>query len=300
MVNPEDAQKILTKHFEQLTLEQFTEYHKKYVGEESSDITIEAENDKVGREMILYQRESIPLRLDAYLSMPLTGLSRYQEEQVAQVSDLIIKVCNELNIEVYQPTKFTDPVKHARISSADIRWIDKEHVLRSDLVIHMADYPDTGVDEELDFALAALVPVVSITHGKSRTSEMVTGVPALKVIVKYTDLDELRLELAERLTEIRPILVERKLSFSGFDKNIVGNRIRVLREELYLTRNEVASNSGGVLTIERLIQIEENTDRTSNPTLLELRTLSTILKTTVADLVEPDLNERILTLHNSV
>ena len=178
--------------------------------------------------------------------------------------------------------------------------IDKEHVLKSDLVIHIADYASTEADEELDFALTALVPVVSIRHGESQTGGMVTGIPGLKVIVNYTDLDELRPELTERLTEIRPVLVERKLSFSDFDKNIVGNRIRVLRQELYLTRNKVASNSGGVLTIERLIQIEENTDRTSNPTLLELRTLSAILKTTVADLVEPDLNERILTLLNSV
>ena len=34
----------------------------------------------------------------------------------------------------------------------------------------------------------------------------------------------------------------------------------------------------------------------SNPTLMELRTLATVLKTTVADLVEPDLDERMIAL----
>ena len=73
MVNPEDAQKILARHFEQFTIEEFKELHKKYVGEEH-DRLVESEDSTNRREMILYQRESVLLRLNAYLAVALTGL----------------------------------------------------------------------------------------------------------------------------------------------------------------------------------------------------------------------------------
>ena len=145
-------------------------------------------------------------------------------------------------------------------------------------------------------ALAALIPIVLIAHGNTRLSRMVTGIPALKLTITYGTLDELGNELRERLTEIRPIVEERKLAFSDFDKNMVGNKVRILREESGLTREEVAVHSGDLLTVEKIRQIEGNTDRVSNPSLLELRTLATVLKTTVADLVEPDLDERMIAL----
>ena len=40
--------------------------------------------------------------------------------------------------------------------------------------------------------------------------------------------------------------------------------------------------------------MEENLDSVSNPTLMELRCLAVILKTTVAELVEPDLGEHVI------
>lgn len=79
-----------------------------------------------------------------------------------------------------------------------------------------------------------------------------------------------------------------------YNVNVVGDRIRLLREELGLTREEVAKHVPE-LTVEHLCCIEESVDRLSNPTLIQLREIATILKTTVADLVEPDLNERLLT-----
>ena len=77
---------------------------------------------------------------------------------------------------------------------------------------------------------------------------------------------------------------------------MVGNKVRVLREDAGLTREEVAAHSNDLLTPEKLRAIESNIDKVSNPTLMELRTLATVLKTTVADLVEPDLDERMLAL----
>jgi transcriptional regulator with XRE-family HTH domain len=124
---------------------------------------------------------------------------------------------------------------------------------------------------------------------------MVTGIPSFKIVINYTEPEDLRRELRDSLIKARPILEERKLAFSKYDANIVGNKIRMLREELRLTREEVAKNVE-FLTIDGLRQIEESSDRTSNPSLIHLRQIATVLKTTVADLVEPDLNERLVSV----
>ena len=296
MVNPQDAQKILGEHFKQITLDEFNERYEKYVGEGPHAALVPTDKTTESTAMILYQREAAPLKLDAYLASALTGLSLDQRENLVAVSDIVESVCEDLEIELYQPGKATDPVNHPHVSSESVFNMDRERVLSSDLVIHLADHASTGAGEELDFALTALIPIVLIAHGDTRLSRMVTGIPALKLTITYRTLDELSNELRERLTEVRPIVEERKLAFSDFNKNMVGNKVRILREESGLTREEVAVHTGDLLTVEKIRQIEGNSDRVSNPSLLQLRTLAAVLKTTVADLVEPDLDERMIAL----
>ena len=293
MIDPQGAKDILSEHFEQITLEEFSELRKKYVGESPSELVPIVESPEPWTQ-ILYPTEAVSLKLNAYLATALTTLTPEQRERVDAVSDIADSVCQDLGIELYQPKTATDPVHHPEVSSEEVFNLDKQRVLSSDLVIHVADFASTGSGEELDFALNALIPIVLIAHGESKVSRMVTGIPGFKLMVKYHDLDELNHQLLDALIEIRPVIEERKLIFSDFDRNLVGNKVRVLREDLRLTREAVASQSENLLSQERITQIEGNLDSVSNPSLLELRYLATILKTTVADLVEPDLGEHLL------
>lgn len=292
MINPEDAQQQLAEHFQQVSLEEFKERYDNYIGSQKMLPQV-ALPSTGGREVFLSQKEAAPLQLDAYFASALTGLDAEQREALFAVADLVATVCKELDITLYEPRKSTDPVLHPEVSPKEVYHRDREIVLACDLVIHIADYASTGSGEELDFAQAALIPIVLLSRGDSVVSRMVLGIPGLKLVVTYNTLDELGTELRQSLTEIRPILEERKLSFSDFDTNIVGNKVRLLRQEAHLTREDLVLNSGGLLTIERLREIEENRDKVSNPSLLELRALSVFLKTTVADLAEPDLEERV-------
>ena len=292
MVSPDDVENTLTQHFKQISLEEFKERYDKYAGGDAS-IQRWTGPDQLPREIILSQRAAAPLPLNAYLASALTGLSEDQREQLFAVSDVISAVCEDTDIVVYEPRKSTDPIRHQHISAEEVFNRDRERVLGSDLIIHVADFASTGAGEELDFALAALIPIILVSKGDSVVSRMVLGIPALKLFVRYNTLDELRVELTQRLTEIRPILEERKLSFSEYDSNIVGNKVRILREEAQVTREQLALGSNGLLAAERLRAIEDNSDKVANPSLLELRALAALLKTTVADLVEPDLRERV-------
>ena len=295
MVNPIDAGKVIGEHFRQVSREEFERLRDEYVGEASTG-SLAVPKNWAPSDIVLRQRDAAPLRIKAYLASALTGLSSDDRVYFVRVSEVIAKVCRSLQIDLFQPRLATDPVDRPDVPAEDVFANDRERVLSSDLVIHVADYPSTGSGEEPDFALGALVPIVIVAHGNARVSRMVTGIPALKLTITYSDLDYLQDELRERLTEIRPILEQRKLAFSQFDENLVGNKVRILREDSYLTREEVAKHSQGVLTAERLRDIEGNDDKVSNPSLLELRTLAAVLKTTVADLVEPDLGERLIAL----
>ncbi len=295
MVNPHNAQKVLSEHFRQITLDEFETRHHKYIDKEQAALLPTADTAE-SNQMILYQRDAAPLKLEAYLASALTGLTDVQQDHLVKVSDIVASICEDLDINLYEPRKATDPIQHPDVSAEDVFNIDRERVLSCDLLIHVADFASTGAGEELDFALGALIPIILIAHGDTKVSRMVTGIPAFKLMITYRDFDELGLELRQRLTEIRPILEQRKLVFSNFDKNMVGNKVRITREESRLTKEDVATHSFKLLTVDRLRQIESSRDSISNPSLLELRALAAILKTTVADLVEPDLDERMIAL----
>lgn len=298
MLKPDDVSNRLRKHFAEVTSEQFHENVERFTPNSiGNDRALEATSPQssadCSRQLVLFQPPSASLPLEAYLACALSGLTEEQRQLVFHISDIVATVCHDQNIQLYEPRKKTDPVHHADVPDTDVYRVDRERVLSSDLLIHLCHYPSTGSGEELDFAYGALLPIVLISHSKTRVSRMVTGIPSLKLHISYTEPEELRHELRDRLMEIRPVLEERKLAFSQFDANLVGERIRNLREELGLTREDVAS-SVPHLTVDALRHIEESTDRISNPTLIHLRQIATILRTTVADLVEPDLSERLM------
>jgi transcriptional regulator with XRE-family HTH domain len=238
------------------------------------------------------------LRLGAYLASALTGLLPENRSVVDHLSDIIDFTCRGVEIDLYQPAKYTDPQKHAVISSADVFKKDRERVVTSDLLIHLCHFPSTGSGEELSFAYDALVPIILIAPGAQAVSRMVTGIPSLKIEIRYSQPSELRELLEARLWEIRPLLEQRRLAMTGFSQNIVGAKIKELRIEAGLTRDDLADRVG--LTVEGLIEIEENIDSVSNPSLTKLRLIATALKTTVAELVNPDYAETIISAIQSI
>jgi transcriptional regulator with XRE-family HTH domain len=293
--NADEALNLIREHFSVTSPDEFVtridrDYPKLL---NSGDSTCSAKERQYMNQLLLLQPHPTPLPLDAYLACALTGLTSEQRQLVFQLSDVVATVCQEQTINLYEPRKKTDPVYHTAVPDTEVFAIDRDRVLSSDLVIHLCHYASTGSGEELDFAYSALVPIILISHEEMKVSRMVTGIPAFKFHISYGEPEALRHELRERLIQIRPILEERKLAFSEYNVNVVGERIRLRREELQLTREDVAQ-CVQTLTVDALRITEESVDRTSNPTLLQLRQIATVLKTTVADLVEPDLGSRLI------
>lgn len=296
MIESSKVAECLEKHFSELSNDAFVSNVRRFCPELLATDQLPTKPQEVEMtQLILFQAHPSAIPLDAYLACALTGLNSEQRELMFHLSDIVAMVCKEQNIDLYEPRKKTDPVYHPDVSDTEVFRTDRERVLAADLLIHLCHYPSTGAGEELEFANAALVPIILISHSENRVSKMITGIPGFKLKIDYTEPEELRAEMARRLAEIRPILEERKLAFSKYEINLVGDRIRSRREELSLTREEVAK-SVPLLTRDVLRQIEESPDHISNPTLLQLRQIAAVLKTTVADLVEPDLGERMITV----
>jgi len=233
---------------------------------------------------------AVPLK--AYLACALTGLDPTQRSLIVHLSDMVNLVCRSVDMELYEPRKKTDPVHNPESPSTDVFRIDRERVVASDLLIHLAHFPSTGSGEELSFAYDALVPIVLISRSNQNVSRMITGIPSLKIEIRYEEPEEMREMLEERLLEIRPLLEQRRLAKQEYSQNIVGTKVKELRLEASMTRERLAQMVG--MDEAGICQLEENVDTLSNPSLTHLRLIATALKTTVAELVNPDYTESIL------
>lgn len=295
-MNRKEATKILRGHFNETTPEDFNANVDKHCSE-MTDPSFPFNSSCSGKtpmtQLKIFEPHPVTIPLDAYLASALTGLNVDERQLVFQLSDTLALIAKRHKIEVYEPRKSTDPVHHAEVSDSEVFRIDRERVLTSDLLIVLCHYPSFGAGEELDFAFSALVPTILIIHSDHSASRMVTGVPTLQIHLQYTEPEDLREEFERCLVETRPILEQRKLAYSGYDANIVGERIRLRREELGLTRRDVEEEVPH-LRAEALKQLEEACDKIANPSLIQLREIATILKTTVADLVEPNSESHVL------
>ena len=241
---------------------------------------------------VLSHPRSRPVPLKAYLASALTGLDPTEKALIIHLSDMANLVCRSVDIDLYEPRKKTDPVHNAEVPSTDVFRIDRERVVGSDVLIHLCHFPSTGSGEELSFAYDAMVPIVLIIHGDQNVSRMITGIPSLKIEIRYDQPEEMREMLEERLREIRPLLEQRRLAKQEFSENVVGAKVKELRLGSGLSKEQLAGLVG--VDAGEISQIEDNVDTVSNPSLTKLRLIATALKTTVAELVNPDYVESVL------
>lgn len=234
--------------------------------------------------------------LDAYLACALTGLDVRDRDLMATLSHSVAMIGRELNYAVYEPRNITDPVHNPDVPDWQVWQTDREKVLTTDLLIHLAHFPSTGSGEELSFAFEAMVPIVVISRSSQNVSRMVTGIPGLVYSLTYDEPEQLTEELKALLLRIRPTLELRRDSLADHTDNTFGARMKALREVRGLTIAELADASSRRIPIPAalLAQWEASTDRETVPTLTQLREVATLLGVSVGELVDPIHDDAIL------
>ncbi len=287
MDDEDNIEQALRGHLKQASDEEIAER----LAEASRASQPSPDETETGGQLVLLPTVRRRLALRAYLACALSGLEETERQLIFTLSDVVSQACAQHEIALYEPRKSTDPVHHPNVPDSEVWARDKQEVLASDLVIHLAHHPSTGSGEELAYAEGGMIPIMLISHSGTRVSRMVTGIPAIQIHLRYSEPEELREELSRRLFEIRPLLEQRRLAL-GDDQNVVGEKVRQLRESIGLSRDQVAEAAG--LDTNELTHLEESPDRVANWTLTKLRRVATVLRTTVSDLVEPDLGEQLV------
>jgi transcriptional regulator with XRE-family HTH domain len=303
-IDPDKAAVLLGEHFDRLSSSDFVSAAEKYSPElleggpapalpaELPDGGNARPSGSTEPDVQRPLPQQIPLA--AYLACGLTGLGEVERQLIFSLSDTVSTVCRGHGIDLYEPRKATDPVFHPDVADTHVFNLDREKVLSRDLLILLAHYPSTGAGQELDFALNGLVPIIVIAHSSTKVSRMITGVPNLYTLITYEEPEELRAELDRHLHKLRPLLVQRRLAY-GSDLNLLGARVRELRQRQNLSRSAVVKRLNVPSMTESWLEtLESSPDRVSNPALTQIRSLAMALNTTVADLLEPDLADRVL------
>jgi transcriptional regulator with XRE-family HTH domain len=122
---------------------------------------------------------------------------------------------------------------------------------------------------------------------------MVLGIPSTVLTVGYNSLKDLRSNLSQTLGLLVPILFDRKMSFGSSEEVVLGTKIRELGQQNHISDEDLAIALD--VTIEDIRRLEEKPDRISNPSLLLLRKLATVLKVSVAELIVPDYSGLVAT-----
>ncbi len=287
-LNPKELDEVVRRHFERVTPAQFLENVRRFDSDEMAPDMAEyfekaREAARAHREVTESDLRTRPLQ--AYLASALTGLGDEQRREVEHLSSIVGDVCRRHNIHLYEPIKSgTDPERYPELPATHVFAVNRRQVLSSDLLIVLANFPSFGGGEELEFARAALMPIVVIHHVNVRLSRMLIGLPAVIARVSYKTDDSLRKHLHKLLPEIEPVAAERRRLLSRYEAYSLGEHIRTRREARGLTREDIALRVPG-LTAEALRQIEEEADHVANPSLIQLEQIAGALETTVEQLL---------------
>lgn len=223
----------------------------------------------------------LTIQLNAYLGSALTGLNEMERKELFELQDLLKKICSSNGIKLYLPREVTDPVKNPTVVSEDVNSRDSEKVRKSDLFVLLTDHPSFGAGQELEIARSSMIPIIIIKKTTADLSRMVKGVPFLKEIVEYTNLDSLRELFHQTLLKFKTIMLQNKLNQQ--DIVIISDRIFKLLKERHLDLEDLSSMTK--LGKERVEQILTLSDRNSNPSITELRAIASSLGTPVEELI---------------
>ncbi len=283
MITPKQAGKALRSYLDTVSEDEFREDMRRsnpHIFEEVSEQAVPPDI------------EPGSTHLKAYLASALTRLLVEEGTLVEQMSAIVVSVCKQSDIEVYQPRNSrTDPIHHPNASDADVFKTDRTIISGSDLLILLGDYPSFGAGQELDIAYNALVPILLISQADKLLSRMVKGIPLVKSHVVYHDLHDFEGKFKDGLARLGPVLQKRRSLLPQFEQDntasSLGNNIRKRRRELGWRKEDVIAKSK-LLTIEALSQLEDSSDYIGNPSLTQLRHLADVLETTVQDLLDAD------------
>lgn len=278
-IDPRTALKVIQEHFRTVTPEEFRANVKRFSPDDVPPLRPDYEEMQRSDD-----GPATPRTLQAYLASALTHLDGGQNEALLSLSDAISASCRRNGVDVYQPRTETDPSHHRHLSAAEVYHRNRNHVLASDVIIVLCQYPSFGAGLELGIAHEALVPAVVLCDQQTHMSRMVSGLPGMHVSITFHSIDDLAAQMDAQLHAWLPMLQARRRDLDRYRARTLWRRIAARREQLQLSHDQIVATTPW-LTRELLQEWESATEQTVNPSYLQLCQLADVLQLPVTDLV---------------
>jgi tRNA A-37 threonylcarbamoyl transferase component Bud32/transcriptional regulator with XRE-family HTH domain len=151
----------------------------------------------------LMDRVEVNKPLHGYVATALTGLEPDARGYITFASSKIAEVAKRHGFYVYQPRRATDPVLNKDFDAETVYVLDRERVLRADLLFVLLNKPSFGVGQELEIAASYSKPTILIVEEGVVVSRMVHGSPAnVLASIVYSTPEDLERQLDRALTDV--------------------------------------------------------------------------------------------------
>jgi hypothetical protein len=211
-----------------------------------------------------------PSPIRAYVASALTGLNDQEHAALVDCSEVIKGILAEDGIHVHCPTDYTDPRDTGHDPPSRAARIDYAAILRSDLIVYVANRPSTGVGKELVWAERNGCVTLLIGDPSSTPSRLVTGTTGrLTEIAASLAPDALASEIKRAIAENRTVL-EAHARERGSRARRYWERLDRFLNVLPQVEESLAGDSTRGLTLARAREIVSSVDHLANASLIEI------------------------------
>lgn len=143
-----------------------------------------------------------------YISGSLTCMTEEARAQRRAFYEMLADACRSCGLEAYLPHKVSDPTLAKSLTPRQVDALDREAVMRANLVLACVDDPSTGVGIEVEMAYHANVPVWLVTSDEAlkrgNVSRLVRGSPAADhaFLICYLSIEDAKEQLRSKLFEL--------------------------------------------------------------------------------------------------
>src|ERR1043166_539687 len=194
---------------------------------------------------------SRPYQRRAYIARPITALKGLDKDFVDGIVDVVERVCERNDIEIYDPETVSGTDIAPNMSEAEVYLRDSAQVLKAHVLFAICTPRCEGVPMEIQLAGLCGVPVVIIYRSKwedqeHKISRMLLGCPA-RIVEKLSlqghkgaekTLDSIMKKVLDAIDRVRASSPTLRTN------NGLGTRIQDRRMQLRMTEDDLAAQLG--------------------------------------------------------
>ena len=212
-----------------------------------------------------------PSPIRAYIASALTGLSPEEHADLVAKCEVIRVALAEDGIHVHVPIDHTDPMSTGDDPPNRASRIDFSAVIRSDLIVYIANRPSTGAGKELVWAERNGCMTLLVADPGTTPSRLVSGTTArLREVAVSLAPEDLAVEIRAVVAEHRDLLEAHARERAARSRGRFGDLLTEMEPMLTDVLASLARGQVTGLTAERATEMVFSVDHVATASLVEI------------------------------